>query len=103
MSDETLFLLALEKPAAERPAFLEQACAGDDALRQRLEALLRSHDTPDSFLVGSAANPQVTTDSIAIPMAGAPGRGRTDEESTRRSSSDEGPGSRIGPYTLLQT
>ena len=27
MSDENLFHLALEKPAAERPAFLEQACA----------------------------------------------------------------------------
>jgi eukaryotic-like serine/threonine-protein kinase len=44
MSDETLFHLALEKPAAERFAFLEQACAGDDALRQRVEALLRSHE-----------------------------------------------------------
>ena len=34
MSDETLFHLALEKPVAERPAFLEQACAGDAALRR---------------------------------------------------------------------
>ena len=33
MNDESLFHLALEKPAAERSAFLEQACAGDDALR----------------------------------------------------------------------
>ena len=58
MSDETLFHLALEKPAAERPAFLEQACAGDDALRRRVEALLRSHETPDSFLVRPGGEPR---------------------------------------------
>ena len=102
MSDETLFHLALEKPAAERPAFLEQACAGDDALRQRVEALLRSHETPDSFLVGSAENPEATTDSSAIQIADAEGPDGTDEESIGRSSTAEGPGSRIGPYKLLQ-
>ena len=53
MSDETLFHRALEKPVAERSAFLEQACAGDTSLRHRVEALLRSHETPDSFLVGA--------------------------------------------------
>jgi len=102
MSDETLFHLALEKSAAERPAFLQQACAGDGALQQRVEALLRSHDTPDSFLVGSEENPEATTDSSSRQMAKAEGPGREDEESTCRSSSAEGPGSRIGPYKLLQ-
>ena len=33
MNDETLFHLALEKHPEERPAFLEQACAGDAELR----------------------------------------------------------------------
>ena len=30
----------LEKPPAERDAFLTEACAGDDALRQEVESLL---------------------------------------------------------------
>jgi hypothetical protein len=34
MNDESLFHLALEKPVAERLAFLEQASGGDGALRQ---------------------------------------------------------------------
>ena len=40
MDDEQLFYLALERPAGERPAFLDGACAGDAAMRRRLEVLL---------------------------------------------------------------
>jgi eukaryotic-like serine/threonine-protein kinase len=44
MNEESLFVAALEKPtAAERQAFLEKACAGDVALRQRVERLLVAH------------------------------------------------------------
>jgi hypothetical protein len=50
MTEETLFHLALEKPAGERAAFLEAACAGDEVLRRRLEALLRAHEDPASLL-----------------------------------------------------
>lgn len=50
MNEETLFHLAREKPFSERAAFLDLACAGDIALRERLEVLLRAHDAPDSFL-----------------------------------------------------
>ena len=35
MTDETIFAAALEKPTpAERSAFLDEACAGDAALRR---------------------------------------------------------------------
>jgi eukaryotic-like serine/threonine-protein kinase len=37
---EELFAKALERPPAERSAFLERECAGDDALRAELETLL---------------------------------------------------------------
>jgi eukaryotic-like serine/threonine-protein kinase len=47
--EEVLFALALEKPAAERAAFLHAVCGGDAALRQRLEALLAAHDEPDEW------------------------------------------------------
>jgi serine/threonine protein kinase len=51
MTEETIFLAALERTTpAERAAYLDQACAGDAALRERVEALLRSHADPDSFL-----------------------------------------------------
>ena len=44
MNEESLFVAALEKPtAAERQAFLEEACAGDVALRRRVERLLAAH------------------------------------------------------------
>ena len=41
--EELLFSAALEKPAAERALFLEGACFGDQALRQRIETLLAAH------------------------------------------------------------
>src|SRR5262249_21446236 len=44
MTEETLFALALEKAdPAERAAFLAEACGGDTALQQRVEALLQLH------------------------------------------------------------
>lgn len=48
--DDDLFADALELPAAERAGFLEHACAGDPALRARVEALLASHDAARSYL-----------------------------------------------------
>jgi serine/threonine-protein kinase len=39
-----LFAAALEHEEGQRGTFLEQACAGDSALRQEVEALLASHE-----------------------------------------------------------
>ena len=48
--EEALFRAAAELPVGTaRRAFLEQACAGDAALRQRLDALLAAHDAPDEL------------------------------------------------------
>src|SRR5947208_16223432 len=45
MGEESLFIAALGKTnPAERRAFLEGACAGDDALRARVEQLLAAHE-----------------------------------------------------------
>jgi len=49
-SPREVFLAALERPPAERPAYLEHACAGDGALRRRVEALLHAHGQPGAFL-----------------------------------------------------
>jgi WD40 repeat protein/tRNA A-37 threonylcarbamoyl transferase component Bud32 len=51
MTEETLFAAALEKRTpAERAAFLDEACAGDGALRQQVESLLNAHAADDQFL-----------------------------------------------------
>ena len=57
--EEALFAAALERPAAERPAFLDGACLGDQPLRQRVEALLAAHDATNNLL-HTAANPAPT-------------------------------------------
>src|SRR5262249_57314729 len=44
MSEQTVFLAALDKDVAERGAFLDWACAGDAELRRGVETLLRLHD-----------------------------------------------------------
>ncbi len=47
---EDLFARALEIPAAERGAFLERECAGDDVLRTAVEGLLRASAEAGEFL-----------------------------------------------------
>jgi hypothetical protein len=47
---ESLFAAATALPAAERAAYLDQACAGEANLRGRVEALLRAHDRAGHLL-----------------------------------------------------
>jgi serine/threonine protein kinase len=76
MIEADLFHRALEKPTlAEQLAFLEQACADQPELRERVERLLRSHHHEDSFLDAG-----ITTDQ---PIT-------------------ENPGTVIGPYKLVE-
>jgi eukaryotic-like serine/threonine-protein kinase len=82
--EEEIFEACLARPTEERAAYLDQACAGDAALRQRLEELLRSHGLADSFLEGppASAGPRQT---IKLDLA-----------------LSEKEGDRIGRYKLLQ-
>jgi hypothetical protein len=68
MKEETLFAAALERSsAADRQAFLDEACAGDRALRQRVERLLAAHEKTVGILerpimptrIGDAARPSL--------------------------------------------
>ena len=67
MNEETLFTVALEicDPAA-RAEFLDRACAGDAAVRARLERLLAQHERAGSFLAQPAAAPAETWTLAAI-------------------------------------
>lgn len=58
---EELFHESLERPEAERDAYLREACAGDEALHAEVQGLLRSADPGDGFLEGSPLNAVATS------------------------------------------
>jgi serine/threonine protein kinase/tetratricopeptide (TPR) repeat protein len=73
-----IFLQALEITAPEeRRAFLDSACGGDDALRERVEGLLRASERAGSFLEAPAPDLATTAHAGAVP------------------------GGAVGPYKLL--
>ena len=73
MNEESLFVAALEKPtAAERQAFLEEACAGDVALRQRVERLLAAHLKTLGILDQPARPPGWTDVTAGFAPGGVP-------------------------------
>src|SRR5215510_3763184 len=53
-----VFSAARRLPAAERTAYLDQTCAGDAALRRRVEELLRASENAEGFLQEPAPGAQ---------------------------------------------
>ena len=45
-----IFTRALNVPPQERNAFLDRACAGDEELRRKVDALLSAHDRLGNFM-----------------------------------------------------
>ncbi len=80
--ERELFEQAIELPAAGRHAFLDSACGGDAALRQRIEALLSASEAEAGFLPNKTAVPAAESDG-STPMI-------------------EQAGDRIGRYHLLE-
>src|SRR5947209_7726443 len=84
--EEALFRAAIElKQAGARRAFLELACAGEPALRQRLEALLAAHEQPEAL---PAVEPDSRHSSLRLDLAGL--------------TPAEGVGQTVGRYKLLE-
>ncbi len=75
---------ALELPPAERKSFIEQACVDDPAMREEVMSLLVAHEEAGSFLADGTSDGDT---------AGAP---------SPFHSPTPAPGSRLGPYKLLQ-
>jgi serine/threonine protein kinase/Flp pilus assembly protein TadD len=86
-----IFGEAHEIPPSERARFLDGACGGDPRLRAEVDALLSAFDSADEFLVSADDAP--STNGAPSPPANA----RT--ESLR---AQEGPGTLVGRYKLLQ-
>src|SRR5437763_15277138 len=86
------FSAALQLPAGQRAAYLNEICADDPALRQRVEALLRVHEEAIPFLENSPPGAQNSS------------AGAVDSDATVRffNSPSEKAGDRIGRYKLLQ-
>src|SRR5437016_4248195 len=77
-----IFLAAVEKSnAAERDAYMQQACGQDEALRRQVDALLSRHAHAGSFLEPPAA-------TMAVRVGEPPAQER--------------PGTVLGPYKLLE-
>ncbi len=55
---------ALELPSAERAAFVHRGCGGDEALRERADALLRQQDQVGAFLEAPAFALDGATDGL---------------------------------------
>src|SRR5712675_1306066 len=79
--DIEVFTEAIQLPIEQRVAFLDRVCAGDQELRRRIEALLKSNDRAGAFL---EQPPEVVGEGRAKAAAG------------------EKPGDRVGRYKLLQ-
>jgi serine/threonine protein kinase/tetratricopeptide (TPR) repeat protein len=95
MTEETIFNLALAQPSPEeRAALLDQACAGQPQLRAAVEALLQAHSGAGSFLEKPPAG--------AAEATGDDAPDRWVDPANVPPPAPEGPGSRIGPYKLLQ-
>ena len=79
MNDRDLFMAALQiEDGAVRSAWLDRACAGDAALRQRVEALLAAFARAGSFLEQPAAEPGATSDfAQTVPMPPSPSCSRS--------------------------
>jgi serine/threonine protein kinase len=81
MNERSLFLAVLEiANPAEQAAYLDQACAGDPALRSQVERLLKAYQEPGHFM-------EVPAHALVATV---------DEATTERA------GSVIGPYKLLE-
>ena len=81
LDEEAIFQVAKDIPVLEsRSSYLDQVCAGDQALRERVEALLAVHEQEQEFL---KSNPKV-----------AP--------TLDRPAPTEAVGQQIGRYKLLQ-
>ncbi|MEM7205023.1 MAG: WD40 repeat domain-containing serine/threonine-protein kinase [Planctomycetota bacterium] len=83
-----IFAAAIELPAAERPNYINQACADDAELRSRVEALVRAFAVADghAFLSGPSTVEATEHSPTPLPPLVAPPA--------------EAPGTMVGPYRL---
>src|SRR6266496_3910250 len=87
--EAALFQAAAQLTASARATFLDGACHGDPASRQRLVALLAAHDAEDPFLEAEKRKPgnEPVKATMKLDLPDAP---------------DEAVGQTLGRYKLLE-
>ena len=108
MTIDAIFAQALAKNTpAERTAYLDEACAHDLTLRQRVETLLRSHEAAGDFLRKPAI--QCAAEELAGPAWAEDTQGEVlvddgDREPLGFLASSDKPGSlgRLGHFEVLE-
>ncbi len=76
-----IFLAAVEQPPDRRDAYLDQVCSGDEDLRRNVAVILKAHAAGEGPLDRGALR---------------------DDRTGAYQPGSEGPGTRIGPYKLLE-
>ena len=66
LDEEAIFHTArkIDEPEA-RGEYLDQICAGDQPLRERVEALLKVHEQEQAFLNSDSPNPPPTAEAAS--------------------------------------
>ncbi len=108
MNERVIFMEALDRETlAERSAYLDEACGGDTALRQRVEALLTSHEQAGSFL--GKPVPERLAEGLAAPEGPTEAQGESpmaDRSGERLDfltpSAKPGSLGRLGHYEVLE-
>src|ERR1039458_7865654 len=88
-----VFNAALQLPAGQRTAYLDEACSGENALRLKIEALLRVHNEVGTFL----ENPTQEAGPSAADKSGPSGTIRISAPPIEKT------GERIGRYKMLRS
>src|SRR5262247_2060792 len=71
---DDLFHAALARTGESRRVFLDEACAGDDALRLAVDRLVRAHDAASGFMsipaagqaLGLLSEPEAAADGVMV-------------------------------------
>ncbi|MBN2592357.1 MAG: hypothetical protein JXA81_02535, partial [Sedimentisphaerales bacterium] len=79
--EEEIFYQALEKTPDQRKAYLAEVCGDNRKLHNRIEALLKANELEDNFLHSPMLDSELSLDNSPV---------------------QEGPGTVIGRYKLLE-
>ena len=96
-SAEAVFCEALEKEPAERAAFLDRACAGNEPLRREVQSLLDAHQKVGLFLERPLAEAESLADRAAAEAANS-----GDALPFLAPSPEPGSLGRLGHYEVLE-
>src|SRR5258707_12773756 len=78
MNERSIFLATLDRgDPQQRQQYLAEACGDDVGLRQRVEALLRSHEKAGSFLSTPAAEHVAAAGAPTSDTPSSPGTAET--------------------------